>query len=205
MILFLTVVAVLISFIGAPYPNDLLLQHTPTIPAIIGLAWVQHRDLLSRRSYLCLLLFLWLHILGARWLYSIVPYDYWSEVLFGSSISEFFGTSRNHYDRLVHFASGVLLTPAISEVLNRYFHSTRIMSAVTAVAWVMTIGAIYEIFEWQLAVTMSPHMAESYNGQQGDPWDAQKDLCLALAGSIIAAILEALLRKNRLKGTKIQA
>jgi putative membrane protein len=89
-------------------------------------------------------------------------------MVFGFLISESFGTNRNHYDRFVHLASGVLLTPAIAEALNRYARISHTMSAISAVAWVMTIGAIYEIFEWQLAITMSPQMAESYNGQQGD-------------------------------------
>lgn len=47
---------------------------------------------------------------------------------------------------------------------------------------------IYEMFEWLITVVMSPATADSYNGQQGDMWDAQKDMALALIGSTIAAL-----------------
>lgn len=64
----------------------------------------------------CLVVFLWLHILGARYIYSFVPYDDWSRSVLGSGISEWFGWERNHYDRLVHLCFGGLWMVAIPVV-----------------------------------------------------------------------------------------
>jgi putative membrane protein len=58
----------------------------------------------------------------------------------------------------------------------------------------------YEVFEWMLSIVLSPEDAESYNGQQGDYWDAQKDMALAFVGSLcmlfIICILHFIRRKS---------
>ena len=53
---------------------------------------------------------------------------------------------------------------------------------------VLASSAAYELFEWLLTLFMAPGTAEAYNGQQGDIWDAHKDMALALAGSVGAAL-----------------
>ena len=70
--------------------------------------------------------------------------------------------------------------------------------AAVFVAWllVQTGSMVYEIFEWQLAVHFSPETAEKYNGQQGDVWDAQKDMLLAMISSTFMAICYAI-KENR--------
>jgi putative membrane protein len=188
---------------GAPYPNELQLQHVPTPFALAALAWIHRRSLLGTHSIFCLLSFLWLHILGARWLYSMVPYDDWTMFLFGFSVSESMGWSRNHYDRLVHFASGLLFLPPLADALRRTGYANANQAIANAFAWVLAIGAMYEILEWQLAVTMSPHMAESYNGQQGDIWDAQQDLALAMFGAVCAGVL-LWIREHRPRGDSLE-
>ena len=182
-----TAIVTALTFIDAPYPEQLRLQHAPTLLILLNLAVASHWGWFSGRSVLCVLAFLWLHILGARWIYSFVPYDRWSETLFGATLSEAFGWQRNHYDRLVHFASGVLLAPPASELLQRYAGMRPRGAAIQAIAVVLALGAIYEVIEWQIAVVLSPAAAEAYNGQQGDIWDPQKDLALAGLGALIAA------------------
>jgi putative membrane protein len=172
------------TFIDAPYPAELRLQHAPTPVALAVLLYLNHRRTLQRSSILCLLGFLWLHILGARWLYTMVPYDAWVRAVCGSSPSDWFGWQRNHYDRLVHFASGCLFLPPIVDLLRNRLGNSQGVAIIHSIAWIMAIGSIYEIFEWQLAVRLAPHMAESYNGQQGDVWDPQKDLLAAQLGAI---------------------
>ncbi|WP_265088482.1 DUF2238 domain-containing protein [Psychrobacter immobilis] len=51
----------------------------------------------------------------------------------------------------------------------------------------MSSSLLYELLEWGIAATLSPEAAEAYNGQQGDIWDAHKDMALALLGGLIAA------------------
>ncbi|TWT76732.1 Inner membrane protein YjdF [Planctomycetes bacterium CA13] len=185
--LLITVALTAASFYQAPYPNELWLQHMPTVVLLVALAASSIWFRISKVSFLCIVAFLWLHILGARWIYSFVPYDDWSCFLLGQSASEHFGWQRNHYDRMVHLASGLLVVPPASEVLQRWGGMRPLGAAMMAIAVVLAIGAVYEILEWQIAVAFSPQQAEAYNGQQGDVWDPQKDLALAWIGAAISA------------------
>jgi len=133
------------------------------------------------------LAFLLLHAIGARWIYSYVPYDEWARALTGHGISENFGWRRNHFDRLVHFLFGALVARGAADGFRRKlgsFGGSRRM----AVLWVAAASLAYELCEWGLTVVLSSHDAEGYNGQQGDAWDAQKDMALAVAGSIVWAL-----------------
>ena len=53
---------------------------------------------------------------------------------------------------------------------------------------IQTGSMVYELFEWLLTIVMSPEQADNYNGQQGDIWDAQKDMVLAMMGSTLLAV-----------------
>lgn len=181
--------AIPLSFIAAPYPNELVLQHVPTVLGVVLLAVTVVFFQPTQTSFACVIVFLWFHIIGARWIYSFVPYDELAKPLFGVTLSDQFGWQRNHYDRFVHLASGVLGVPPASEILQRVCGMRPLGAAVMAVASVLAIGAMYEILEWLIAVSFSPAHAEAYNGQQGDVWDPQKDLALAFVGGIIAAAL----------------
>ena len=186
-----TLAAVPLSFLGGRYQGEQTLQHAPTVVGLLALAWWLATERIDNSSAACLLTFAWLHLIGARWIYSMVPYDGWAEWLTGSPLSTRFGWERNHYDRLVHFASGVLFTPPAIASLQPHRLPSR-LTAGLAITMVMTIAAVYEIAEWGIAVTMSPRAAESYNGQQGDVWDPQKDMALALAGAMIVVMAKGL-------------
>jgi putative membrane protein len=183
----ITLAAVPLSFIQAPYPDELVLQHVPTLFGVLALGYLTYPKTIHWISFSCCLAFLWLHIIGARWIYSYVPYDDWVRSLTGDTLSDYFGWQRNHYDRLVHFASGVLGVPPAAELLQRRFGMKSAGAAFMAIGMVLSVGAVYEIFEWQIAVMMSPASAEAYNGQQGDVWDPQKDMALALFGALLCA------------------
>ena len=181
----LTALAIPLSFVSAPYPSELILQHIPTVVGLTLLAVAVVRFRPSATSVYCCLAFLWIHIVGARWIYSFVPYDDLCQALTGHTLSEVFEWERNHYDRMVHFASGALGLPPLSELLQSFCRLRPAPAAFLAMTSVLAIGAAYEILEWQIAMTFSPEMAEAYNGQQGDAWDAQKDLALAWLGAIM--------------------
>jgi putative membrane protein len=121
------------SCVAPPYLEYLLMQHVPTVLGALLLAYLSNRFVISRLSFSSIILFLALHTLGARYLYSYVPYDVWSEHLFGVSISQAFGFERNHYDRLVHFSFGLLLAVPIQEVERRYLRLSVAVSSVLAI------------------------------------------------------------------------
>lgn len=186
-LLMATVVMTCVSFWEAPYPSELRLQHIPTFVGIIGLWLAVKREWFNPISVLCLLAFLWLHIIGARWIYTFVPYDQWFKWVLGTSTSELFEWKRNHYDRFVHLASGFLFVPPTWEVLQRRGLAGSGVLAIVSVSVVLAMGAVYEILEWTISLLFAPAYAESYNGQQGDLWDPQKDLALAGLGAIAMA------------------
>ena len=191
-----TVIVLGLSLIGSPYPRAQALQHAPSVIALALLAVSARRGWLTQPASICLIIFLMLHILGARYIYSFVPYDDWSRSVLGSSISEWFGWQRNHYDRLVHLCFGGLWMVAVAEmVLDRGRVSVG-QAVLWSVLLVTTVSGVYEIFEWLLTVVVSPARAQEYNGQQGDPWDAQKDMALALVGSLVAIPVVRGLNRN---------
>ena len=186
-ILLITITLLLgISLIGGQFSELQWLQHTPTVIVLLLLTVSLKKNWLSTSAFFSVVAFFWLHILGARYVYSNVPYDQWTTHLFGSSISEWFHWERNHYDRLVHFCFGLLWMLPFTEVSIKQIKLTRWQGIIFALLAVSAVSSLYEVFEWMLTVVMSPADAEGYNGQQGDLWDAQKDMALALAGSIIA-------------------
>ncbi|MBI5757910.1 MAG: DUF2238 domain-containing protein, partial [Planctomycetales bacterium] len=180
-----------LSCIQAPYPGDLLLQHSPTVGVV--LLWLLSKDRfrLSNTSFALVVLFMSLHVLGGRYIYSYVPYDDWSRWLIGRSVSGLFGWERNHYDRLVHFCFGFLLAYPAREILVRARAVSPAWSAYFAVEFIAAASVLYELGEWLVAVIFAPDWADRYLGQQGDPWDAQKDVGLAICGATLAMLIAA--------------
>lgn len=175
----------LASCLGAPYPEQMYLQHIPTVLALAALAVLARRRSLSDASFFCLTLFLLFHILGARYIYSYVPYDRWSRALLGIDLTSAFGFQRNHYDRVVHFAFGLLWVRPVREVCERWFQVPPKFARYTAVEFVLAFSLVYELFEWGLTMVLAPEDAAAYNGQQGDMWDAHKDMSLAFLGALL--------------------
>ncbi|HVU89108.1 MAG TPA: DUF2238 domain-containing protein [Pirellulales bacterium] len=191
----------IISCLYPPYPDELVLQHIPTVLAVIFLVTVDFLQPLSLSSYTAVLAFLCLHLLGARYLYSNVPYHEWFDLLQGGDGQPTAEWQRTHYDRMVHFFYGLLLAGVACEFLRKAARMSRVWAWLMAISVIMATSALYEIMEWCVALLLAPDAAEAYNGQQGDMWDAQKDMTLALFGSLIACAASVaaspLLRPNR--------
>ncbi|WP_081413094.1 DUF2238 domain-containing protein [Chitinilyticum aquatile] len=180
--------AMLLSCIRAPWPGDLLLQHCLTVAFLAGWAIIQKRFALSWLATLLIATFLLLHIFGARWLYSNVPYDRWLQACCATDTRQLFGWTRNHYDRLVHLVYGLCFTLPLAELFLRRGRSRR-DSWLQAILWIMVSSLIYEWFEWGVSLLLSAEDAEGYNGQQGDMWDAHKDMLLATIGALLSPLL----------------
>ncbi len=177
----------LVAQIEQPYPEVALLQHLPTMLLLIASPALLRRWPLSTPAVACVVAFLALHTLGGRYAYSNVPYDDWARALTGTTLSESLGWTRNHYDRLVHFAFGALSIVPVAEVARRWGGLGRRGALVVAIGCVLALSSLYEIFEWLLTVVAAGETADRYNGQQGDMWDPQKDMALALLGALAVA------------------
>jgi putative membrane protein len=182
--------------IEPPYPRDEVLQQTPVVLSIAALAWSSKRFPLSNLSFSLVIAFLCVHSVGARWIYSFVPYDAWTSRLFGFELTEVCGFRRNHYDRLAHFGFGLLLVWPTRELLTRVVHPARALASLLAFALIVAFAALYELGEWIAAITLAPDWAERYLGQQGDPWDAQWDMALAAVGAVFTLLFAAVLESR---------
>lgn len=204
----LLVMAILLavaSCIKSPFwGRDLLLQHLGTLILLLPLMLELKNQKLSISACVCLFLFICIHILGARYIYSNVPYNQWAKILLNLNIKkgEVHG---NMYDRFVHLAFGVLFFPMVFQIAKRILNTDKIFPAILF-AWlsIQTFSMAYEVFEWLLTLVLSEDGAEGYNGQQGDTWDAQKDMALALVSSTISAIWIYLLQRRQVKKTSTQ-
>lgn len=179
-----------------PYPAVAPLHHLPTLALLLAAPFLLRRRPLSDAALGSILLFFALHTIGGRYTYTNVPYDAWTSALTGYTLSETLGWSRNHYDRLVHFGYGILAVLPLREALRRHAGLGPRTSLYIAVESVLAVSALYEIFEWLLTLTMEGSLATAYNGQQGDLWDAQKDMALAGLGALLAAAALAMRKRD---------
>lgn len=177
------------SLVGSPFPDLAPLQNLPTLFVLLIAYLGLRRCPMPDSAVACFCLFLALHTLGGRYIYSNVPYDAWFASLGLPEPTQFFGFERNHYDRLVHFSFGMLLLHPIAEGLARYTRLSRGWATYVAIEFVLAGSALYEVFEWGLTLVMAGEGADAYNGQQGDMWDAQKDMALALLGALVAGLV----------------
>ena len=198
--LFVILIATGILFwVKSEYPNQQLLQHLGTLLVSLILLSDLKVNRFSLEAYIGVSLFILLHIIGARWIYSNVPYQSFFESI-GIDIHELFNihSERNHYDRLVHFSFGFLMIPFLFEIYRVRIKNT-IVSLVFAWLTIQTFSMFYEIFEWILTVIIPGEGATDYNGQQGDVWDAQKDMALAMLGSTFTAIIYFYRERKQIK------
>lgn len=182
--LILLFVFTIITMICPIYPHEQFLQHAGTLLLAIPLVFDLVKNRMPNNVYVCLVLFTFLHVLGARYIYSYVPYKEWC-ISLGIVDADFFQDPRNHYDRLVHFAFGILLFPYFLYISRKWIKQMPIVAVFMAWLIVQTGSMIYELFEWLLTIVMTSTNANNYNGQQGDLWDAQKDMAWAMLGSTI--------------------
>ncbi len=95
-------------------------------------------------------------------------------------------TDRNHYDRIIHFAFGLLLWYPQKELLERKGKVNDTWAMWLSLIITLALSASYEIIEAITASTVDPTDAAAFLGLQGDPWDSQKDMFMGLAGAAVA-------------------
>lgn len=175
--------------------QDWLLENLLVLVALPLLVYYGRRRPFSDSTYLQLFAFFVLHEVGAHYTYSEVPYVDWVTAITGQEWPRLL-ESRNHYDRFVHFAYGLLMTPAAIEIFSRYGRYPRVWAWLFPLFFISAHSVIYELVEWAAALVFGGDLGQAFLGTQGDIWDAQKDMALAGLGSLIAIMIEA--RRGRL-------
>jgi putative membrane protein len=163
------------------HPDDWLLENYLVFIWVPILLLTARLFQLSDISYGLITLFMCLHVVGSHYTYSETP--------FGFALQQWVGADRNMYDRLVHFAYGLLLAYPVREVLVRIARLQGFWAYFFPVDVVLSMSAIYEIIEWKAAEFAAPELGLAFLGTQGDVWDAQKDMALAGVGALVAMLV----------------
>jgi len=180
LVLLSIVVVVCIATVANPPAGRIswLLEVGPGLAGIIILIVLYKRFPMSHMVYVCVFLHIFILIYGGYYTYAETPLGNWAK--------EAFEFSRNHYDRIGHIALGVFPAFIIREVLLRKTPLQRggwlyfiIISIVLAVA------AFWELLEWWVALIAASDVGTAFLGSQGDIWDAQWDMLLALVGAMV--------------------
>ncbi len=177
------------------YRDDWLLENVLVFVLVPWLVSGYRKLPLSRFSYASIFVFTCLHEVGAHHTYSEVPYDAWLQTLFGWDLSSAMGWERNHFDRLVHFLWGVLITYPVREVFLRVANAAGIWGYLFPLLVVMSTSLLFEMIEWGAAVVFGGELGMAYLGTQGDIWDSHKDSALATLGSVLAILAIAALHR----------
>jgi putative membrane protein len=131
----------------------------------------------TRLAYYMIFFYLFVQSWGGHFTYAeAAPFNW---------IRDEFHLARNHYDRVAHFMLGFLLGLPIREILLHFISTSRRWLNFLTAAIVLAIGAFYEFIEWWVAVLVTPQLGDKFLGTQGDIWDTQWDMFLALVGAVL--------------------
>lgn len=174
---------VLLLVLSGIHPHDYFTWALEVFPIFIGvpiLIRVYPRFRFTRLVYTLL----WLHaiilMVGGHYTYAQVPLGFWME--------QAFGFTRNHYDRIGHFAQGFIPALLAREIFIRAspLRGSRWLPFVV-ICFCLAFSAFYELIEFWTALA-SGSAATDFLGTQGDPWDTQWDMQLALIGAVVSLL-----------------
>jgi len=158
------------------------LEVGPGLIEIAALAVLYRRVPLSHLVYVTVFVHTLVLIYGGYYTYALTPLGNWAQ--------EEFGLSRNHYDRLGHVALGAFPVLLARELLLRTSPLQRgKWLAFLSVSVVFAFAAFWELLEWWTTLIVASDTGAAFLGSQGDIWDAQWDMFLALLGAIAALIM----------------
>lgn len=184
--LVLLLIAVIVLIWSGIHPHDRytwVLEVLPAIVAAVILVAIYKPFRFSTLAYVLITIHAIILMVGGKYTYAEVPLFNW--------IRDALGTARNSYDGVGHFAQGFIPAIVAREVLLRKSPLQRgkwLFFVIVSIC--LAISAFYELIEWWVAI-LSGSSAEAFLGTQGDPWDTQKDMALALIGAIVALIVLA--------------
>ena len=180
-LLVIVLVLLALSRVGALEPGTWLLEVAPILIVAPILVLTARRFPLTPLVYRLLFVHALILMLGGHYTYAKVPLGFWAQ--------DAFGLARNHYDRVGHLAQGFVPAMLAREVLLRRSPLQRgKWLAFLVVCVCLALSATYELIEW-LAAVLGGSAADAFLGTQGDIWDTQWDMFMALVGATSALLL----------------
>ena len=159
-----------------------LLEVGPGLLGVVVLVATHRRFPMSLMVHVVVFLHMLVLIYGGIYTYAHTPLGNWAR--------DAFDLSRNHYDRVGHLALGFFPAFIIREIYLRLTPMKRggwLFFTVCSVA--LAIGAFWELLEWWVTLLVASDVGQAFLGSQGDVWDAQWDMFLALVGAAVAQLL----------------
>jgi putative membrane protein len=169
---------------SAIHPPDRFTWFLEVLPVLLAaplLLGTYRRFRFTTLTYTLIAIHAVILMVGGHYTYAQVPLFNW--------LRDALHLSRNHYDRVGHFAQGFVPAIIARELLIRTspLHPGKwLFTLVVCVC--LAISALYELFECAVALATGT-AAEAFLGTQGDPWDTQADMTMALVGAIAALLL----------------
>ena len=189
-LLVLAGIALVVSGIGPVDRGTWVLEVAPVVIAapLLYFTWRPFR--LTPLVYRLVFLHALILMLGGHYTYAHVPLGFW--------LQDLFDFARNPYDRIGHFAQGFVPAMIAREILLR-------RSPLRPGKWLffivscicLAISAVYEFIEWWAALILG-RGAQEFLGTQGDPWDTQWDMFMALVGAVTAQLFLARIHDRQL-------
>jgi putative membrane protein len=176
----IVLVALIVSGIRPYDRGTWFAEVAPVFIAAPILIFTWRRFPLTNLLYVLIALHALVLILGGAYTYARVPLGFW--------LQDVFDFARNPYDRIGHFVQGFVPALIAREVLLRNrFLTSRAMTNFLCGCVALAVSAAYELVEW-LSAVLAGGGAVEFLGTQGDPWDAQADMLMALIGATVALV-----------------
>ncbi|RKT59480.1 putative membrane protein [Azonexus fungiphilus] len=192
------VVGALVASGIAPYDRvTWLMEVAPVLIALPLLYVTRHSYPLTALLYVLIAIHALVLIGGGAYTYARVPLGFW--------LQDLLGTARNPYDKIGHFLQGFVPALVAREILLRgdWVRGAK-MSAFLCICVALAISACYELIEWAAALLMGQG-ADEFLGTQGDEWDTQSDMFMALIGAASALLLLSHRHDRQLAGLRKNA
>ena len=132
----------------------------------------------SNLAYSCMAIFPVMHMIGAHYTFEFVPFDWFNNLI---------SSERNMYDRVAHFSVGLYSFAILEYIFMKGITRSKFFAYSYSIFIIMSVAALYEIFEWQYATISDPTAGIAILGSQGDIWDAQKDMLMDTLGGVTGA------------------
>ena len=182
---YLVIVFILIWIALAINPLDRgiwMLENLIVVVIFPAVLWLDKKYNFTNFTFLCLTVFVVLHLFGAHLTYEKMAYFTW--------LSDLFGLKRNYYDHIVHFLFGLLVFMSFYEISFRQGLSRK-LSYLIAFLFISSISSWYEILEWFAMAAFCDATDCVALITQWDEWDAQKDMLYAVFGALITMVLHS--------------
>ena len=173
------------------------LEVVPVLVAVPLLVWTARSFPLTPLAYVLIAVHALILMVGGHYTYARVPLGFWMQ--------DWFDLARNHYDRIGHIAQGFVPAMITREILLRRSPRVRgkwLFFLVLCVC--MFVSVNYEFIEWWTA-EIADQASIEFLGTQGDIWDTQWDMFLALCGAVLAQLTLVRVHDRQMGGVGLQA